>query len=149
MYRRSDGSRDSRRFVTALLAAIIAVAACVRFWAIGFGLPYTNARPDETIIIDVAFSFLRGNFHPAFFDYPWLYMWSLAVLYLVYYAWGRALGWFTSIPDMLASWRVHWAPFFHISRMFSAVAGTLTVAVVFRIARMLWDDATALVAALF
>jgi 4-amino-4-deoxy-L-arabinose transferase-like glycosyltransferase len=149
MHRRTDGPRESRRSVIALLAAIVAVAALVRFWAIGFGLPYTNARPDETIIIDVAFSFMRGNFHPAFFDYPWLYMWTLAGLYLLYYAWGRTVGWFTSISDLLASWRVHWAPFFYIPRMLSAVAGTLTVPVVFRIARTLWDQSTAVVAALF
>jgi 4-amino-4-deoxy-L-arabinose transferase-like glycosyltransferase len=149
MHRRTEGPPSSRRFVTALLVAIVAVGAGVRFWAIGFGLPYTNARPDETVIIDVAFSFLRGNVHPAFFDYPWLYMWTLAGLYLLYYAWGRAMGWFSSIADLLASWRVHWAPFFYVSRALSAVAGTLSVPVVFRIARGLWDRTTGLVAALF
>src|ERR1041385_1570141 len=127
MHRRSEGAPDSRRFVTVLLIAIVAVAAFVRFWAIGFCLPYTNHRPDETLIIDVGVLFLRGKFSPEFFDYPWLYMWTLAGLYLLYYGWGRLAGWFSSIADLLASWRVHWAPFFYIPRMVSAAAGTLTV----------------------
>ena len=53
---------------------------------------HTNARPDETIIIDVALKFLQGNLTPAFYDYPWLYMWVLAGLYLLYGVWGRATG---------------------------------------------------------
>src|SRR5436305_10145416 len=99
-----------------ILAAIVMMAAAVRFWGIRFGLPHTNTRPDETIIIDVALSFLRGNFHPRFYDYPWLFMWSLAALYLLYYAWGRAIGAFHSMTGFLASWKIHWVPFFVIPR---------------------------------
>ena len=44
---------------------------------------------------------------------------------------------------------MNWAPFFLISRGFSAAAGTATVFVVYRLTRKLWGEATALVAALF
>ena len=131
------------------LAAIVAVAAVVRFWGLRFGLPHTNTRPDETTIIGVALAFLRGNFRPSFYDYPWLLMWVLWLLYLAYYAWGRITGGFHSIADLLASWKVHWVPFFLIPRGLSAVMGTATVLVVFRIARRAWGDASGLVAALF
>ena len=127
----------------------MALAAIARFWGLWFGLPNTNARPDETIIIDVAQSFLRGNFSPKFYDYPWLFMWTLAVVYLGYFAWGRITGAFGSVGELLASWKVRWAPFFLLTRGVSAVAGVLTVVVVFRGARRLWGDATALIAALF
>ena len=40
-----------------LLAGILALAAAVRFWGLGFGLPHTQARPDETQIIDVTLYF--------------------------------------------------------------------------------------------
>ena len=133
----------------ALLGVILLIAAIVRVWGLRFGLPHTNARPDETIIIDVALEFLRGNFRPSFYDYPWLYMWALAALYLGYYAWGRAAGVFRSLADVLASWKVNWTPFFLIPRALSAIVGALTVWPVFRIARRIWDDTTALVAALF
>jgi 4-amino-4-deoxy-L-arabinose transferase-like glycosyltransferase len=132
-----------------LLAGILALAAAVRFWGIAFGLPHTQARPDETQIIDVTLYFLRGDFQPPFYDYPWLYMWVLTGLYLVYYAWGVVAGSFQSLADLVASWPVNWAPFFLISRGLSAVAGVGTVFVVYRLARTLWDEATALVAALF
>jgi Dolichyl-phosphate-mannose-protein mannosyltransferase len=131
------------------LAAIVAIAAVARFWGLSFGLPHTNARPDETIIIDVALSFLRGNLKPRFYDYPWLFMWVLAGLYLLFYVWGHITGAFQSLAACLASWKVQWAPFFLIPRGLSAVMGVATVLLVFRFARRAWGDTTALVAALF
>jgi hypothetical protein len=133
----------------ALLGLVVLAAALVRFWGLGFGLPYTNARPDETIVIDVALQFLRGNFRPNFYDYPWLYMEAVAGLYLLYYAWGRALGAFQSLGGLIASWRVQWTPFFLLPRALSAVMGAATIWPVFRIGRRLWGDTTAMVATLF
>jgi 4-amino-4-deoxy-L-arabinose transferase-like glycosyltransferase len=149
MQRRSAGPHSGRRTVSWLLAAIVAVAAVARFWGLRFGLPHTYTRPDETVIIDVALQFLRGNFQPAFYDYPWLYMWTVAGLYLLYYVWGLFTGLFNSVADVVAGWRSYWIPFFVINRALSAALGTATVLVVFRIARRLWDETTGLVAALF
>jgi len=139
------------RFISAsvLLAGILALATAVRLWGLGFGLPHTQARPDETQIIDVTLHFLRGDFKPTFYDYPWLYMWLLTGLYLAYYVWGLATGSFHSLAELVASWPTNWEPFFLISRGLSAAAGVATVAVVSRLARKLWDDQTGLVAALF
>ncbi len=131
------------------LAVIVALAAAVRLWGLGFGLPYTQARPDETFVIGVALSFLHGNFSPPFYDYPWLYMWTLTVVYLAYFVWGAAMGTFHSIADLTASWSTYWTPFFLLSRGLSAAFGTATVAVVFSIGRRLWDETTGLIAALF
>src|SRR6186713_45463 len=132
------------------LTAIVVSAAAARFWGLGFGLPHTNARPDETIVIDqVALSFLRGDLHPHFYDYPWLFMWVLAGLYLAYYGWERLTGAFHSLAAFVASWKFQWVPFFLIPRGLSAAMGTATVIVVFRVARRAWGDATGLVAALF
>ncbi len=133
----------------ALLAPIVLLAAAARFWGLAFGLPHTQARPDETIVIDVALAFLRGNFSPHFFDYPWLYMWAISGLYLLYYLWGAATGVFGSLADVVASWPLDWEPFFLMNRALSATLGTATVLLVFAIARRLWGSATGLVAALF
>src|SRR5947199_3239993 len=92
------------------LAAIVAVAAVARFWGLSFGLPHTNTRPDETIIIDVSLSFLRGNLSPRFYDYPWLFMWVLSGLYLLYYSWGRFTGAFQSLAAFVATWKIQWSP---------------------------------------
>jgi len=144
---RKTGRRAAPRSLA--LAAILLLAAAVRFWGLGFGLPHTQARPDETQIIDVTRKFLAGDFKPNFFDYPWLYMWVSTGLYLCYYAVGLVQGWFGSIADLLRSWPVHWEPFFLINRALSATLGSLTVLGVFGTARRLWDRQTALVAAFF
>jgi hypothetical protein len=68
----------TRRTVRILLVAILSVGAAARFWGLRFGLPHTYARPDETIIIDVALNFLRGNYLPIFHDYGWIYMWAIS-----------------------------------------------------------------------
>jgi hypothetical protein len=131
-----------------LLAGLLAVAAVVRFRAIQFGLPYTQARPDETAIIDPVRVLLSGHL-PHFYDYPWLFLWIVALAYVGYFLWGAASGTFHSMSDMLASWPVHWEPFFLIPRMISAVAGTLSVLIVYRLGRQVRDTPTAIVSALF
>jgi 4-amino-4-deoxy-L-arabinose transferase-like glycosyltransferase len=139
----------SRTLPTALvLGAILAAAAALRIWGIGFGLPHTQARPDETQVIDAALAFLKGQF-PRFYDYPWLYMWLLTVLYLGYFAWSAAAGVFRDLGTFVASWPLHWEPFFLISRSLSASAGTATVLVVYQLARKVGGTGTGLVAALF
>ena len=142
-------SRTPSRLVAAALILILAVAFAVRLWGISFGLPHTEARPDERAIIDVTREFLSGNFTPYFFDYPWLYMWVLSALYLGYSVWGIIVGSFHSLAEFVASWPTAWGPFFLINRTLAAVIGALTIVPVFWIGRRLWDDATGLVAALF
>lgn len=140
--------RVTRRSL-ALLLAIVAIAAAVRFWGLGFGLPHTEVRPDENFVILVARSFLAGNFSPQFYDYPWLYMWALSGLYLIYYVWGAATGLFHAFPDLLASWPVRWEPFYLLDRGLSAALGTATVVVVFWVGRRIWNEKVGLAAAFF
>jgi hypothetical protein len=111
------------------LLAIAALAAVVRLGGLAFGLPHTAARPDESFVILVARNFLSGNFTPQFYDYPWLYMWGVTVLYLAYYVWGLVTGAFHSLGDLVASWPVHWEPFFLLSRGLSAALGAATTVV--------------------
>lgn len=140
--------RARRRGVLVALGLIVFVAAVLRFWGLGFGLPHTQARPDETHIIEAARTMLSGKM-PRFYDYPWLYISTVSVLYMGYFVWGAATGTFHSLADMVASWPIDWAPFFLISRALAATFGTATVLVVFRIGRRLWGDTAALLAALF
>jgi hypothetical protein len=131
-----------------ILAAIVAAGAFVRFCALDFGLPHTQARPDETAIIDPVRVLLSGRL-PQFYDYPWLFLWLLAAAYLTYFACGFALGRFGSVADMLASWPTHYEPFFLIPRAISAALGTATIAVVYRLGRQVRDEATGIIAAIF
>ena len=113
-------SSQFRRPTFWLMAGLLALAAFVRFRGIRFGLPYTQARPDETAIIDPVRVLLSGHL-PHFYDYPWLFLWMVAIAYVGYFLWGAAAGVFSSMSAMLSSWPVHWEPFFLIPRAISAV----------------------------
>ena len=131
-----------------LLAALLLIAAILRVRALDFGLPHTQTRPDETAIIDPVRTLLSGHL-PHFYDYPWLFLWIVSLAYLGYFAWGAMAGTFHSLNEMLASWPVHWQPFFLIPRVISATVGTLSILVIYRLGRQLRDEATGIVSALF
>lgn len=88
-------------------------------------MPHTQARPDETFLIDLALSSLRGEFWPRFYDYPHLYGYVITALYLLYFAQWLLVGRFTSLTDLVASWHVYWQRFLVLSHAVSARSGTL------------------------
>jgi 4-amino-4-deoxy-L-arabinose transferase-like glycosyltransferase len=145
----ADGRDEHRVAVGAGLALILAAGAIARFWGIGFGLPHTQARPDETQVMDVALSYLRGHAWPEFYDYPRFYNYLLVLAYLGYYAVAAIAGRFSSLAGFVLSWTFDWAPFFLVNRSLSALSGILTIAVVYAIGRRVRGPATGLVAAFF
>src|SRR5438874_12832043 len=54
------GPRPSAR-VLAALAAIVVLAAVVRFWGLSYGLPNPLARPDEEIVVGHALELSLGG----------------------------------------------------------------------------------------
>jgi 4-amino-4-deoxy-L-arabinose transferase-like glycosyltransferase len=131
------------------LGSILMLAAGLRFWGLGFGLPHTGARPDETQVAKTAVDFLSGNLNPGFFNYPTLFMYLTGAGYAVYCGAGVAVGRFASVADCAATWPSSWTPFFLIARAISAAAGTLTVWVVYRLGLRLFDRTAGLAAAMF
>lgn len=128
---------------------LVALAAAVRLWGLDFGLPNTQCRPDENLPALLALGFLRGDPNPHFFNWPSLYMYALAVLYLGYYLMGRAAGAFPALRQFASVTQLDWTPFHLIGRGLSALLGTATVVVVYRLASCLFSRATGLVAAFF
>jgi|WetSurMetagenome_2_1015567.scaffolds.fasta_scaffold26155_2 hypothetical protein len=137
-----------RRSTVISLVPIVAAGAAVRLWSIGFGLPHTQARPDETFIIAVSLDFLRGNWWPRFYAYPRLFNVGVTILYLLYGACGAVAGRFHSLADLVASWPVRWAPFFVLPRLLSALCGTATIPAVFAATRKVGGRTAGLAAAL-
>jgi 4-amino-4-deoxy-L-arabinose transferase-like glycosyltransferase len=142
-------SFDGLRASVLPLACVLAVAAAVRFWGIGFGLPDVHARPDELLIVATALGFFTSNLNPHFFDYPALYIYILFALLVVYYAWSRLAGWSTSAAHFVGGTHGRWPMFYLIGRGVSAILGTLTVLWVYRIGRALFDRSIGLAAAIF
>jgi 4-amino-4-deoxy-L-arabinose transferase-like glycosyltransferase len=132
-----------------LLAGILVVALLVRVWGLTFGLPFVHARPDELLIVSTVLGFFTTTLNPRFFDYPALYLYIVFGLFVLYYAWGRAAGWFTSAAHFAGGTHGRWPMFYFIARGASAIFGTLTVLWVYRIGLALFDSSIGLLASFF
>ena len=132
-----------------VLAAIVMVGLAVRLWGLTFGLPLVYARPDELLLIGKVVEFFRGDPNPHFFEYPTLYLYTIAGVYAIYYGWGLIGGRFTDAPHFLATFKTHHEPFFLIPRAMSALLGAATVWLVHAVATPLFGRAVGVVSAFF
>jgi 4-amino-4-deoxy-L-arabinose transferase-like glycosyltransferase len=137
------------RRIDPYLLGILLLAAVARFWGLGFGLPYIDARPDETTITTIAVGFFSGDFNPHFFNYPTFYIYCVFLLYYGVYLCGLLRGQYQSPTDFALYYAVDPASLLLLDRGLSALLGTLTVFVVYKITRELCDRRTALVASFF
>jgi 4-amino-4-deoxy-L-arabinose transferase-like glycosyltransferase len=140
---------DTSRATRLALAAILVVALAVRLRGIWFGLPFVHARPDELIIVSKALGFFTTDFNPRFFDYPTLYLYLTFALYALYYAWGRAVGWFTSRAHFVGGTHGRWELLYVIGRVATALFGTATVLWVYRIGDAVLTQSAGVLSALF
>src|SRR5438132_14043049 len=92
------------------IATITAVAALLRFWSIGFGLPHTYARPDEDAVVALATGIYGHGPNPHNFTYPTLYVYAVAFVYEVYYVWLTLAGQSLSAAEYIARFRNDPAP---------------------------------------
>ena len=130
---------DMRRS-TVLFAVIVGIAAVLRFWGIGVGIPYAIG-PDEPEVIMRSIQMMRtGDYNPRFYDYPTLYIYLQLIVAVVWFLVGAIAGKWTTLAEA-SSW-----DFLVWARCVTAVFGTLTVVLVYRIA-MRWGTRYALLAA--
>src|SRR6476469_7305201 len=54
------------------LAWVLGVAALLRFWSLGFGIPFAIGVDEPEIMVRVVTMLKTGSFNPHFFDYPGL-----------------------------------------------------------------------------
>ncbi|HSE68873.1 MAG TPA: glycosyltransferase family 39 protein [Gemmatimonadales bacterium] len=93
-------SPPATRVEVSLLAAILLIALGLRVWAIDFGLPYLY-HPDEPNKIEIAQNIVKsGDLNPHYFKKPTLLIYANALLYVPYYAIGKARGEFRSPADI-------------------------------------------------
>jgi 4-amino-4-deoxy-L-arabinose transferase-like glycosyltransferase len=93
-------ARPAGRVELGLLAAILLIALALRAWALDFGLPYLY-HPDEPNKIESAQNIVKtGDLNPHYFRKPTLLIYANALLYVPYYAVGKARGDFSSPADI-------------------------------------------------
>jgi hypothetical protein len=122
------------------MIAVVALGAVLRFVPIWFGLPYPQARPDETTALGLATALRSGDLNPHFFHWPTLTMYLFAGAQAALVAVRSALE-----MDRTLSFEAQAIA----ARAMVATAGTLTVVVVFAMARGIGGTRTALIAAFF
>jgi hypothetical protein len=134
-----------------LLLAILAVAAFFRLWGIGFGLPHDGITYDALTIEEIqevhrALKLGAG-------EYSWvfgkggLYL-ILFVEYGVYFVISWLFGWVDSGREFAIQVLHDRTAIYVIGRVTVALMGVATCYVAYRIARRLYDERTALIAAL-
>ncbi len=130
----------SIRFKLTILG-VLALAALLRFWTIGDGVPYA-VSVDEPAIMEVSVRMVRtGDLNPHFFDYPGLVFYLHAAVASARFLTGAMAGKWSSLDQV-------WLGDFYLwARLATAVIGVLTVYVVYR-AGLRWGTTAAALAAL-
>ena len=122
------------------LAAVLVIAAVLRFWALGSGIPFAVGVDEPDIMTRVVRMMKSGDLNPHFFDYPGLYFYVQLVVACFHFVIGAIAGWWRSLDA------VGPADFYLWGRAVTAVLGTLTVYVAFQIGSR-WGARHALLAA--
>ena len=134
----------ARLAVGAVLAALVAGAAWLRFTSLAHGLPLLRGRPDELEVIQATSTFPAWDFNPRFFVYPNFYF------YLVF-AWIEGLlaarRFVAATPGYATLLQSDVPTLILYGRAFTAAVGTASVLGVYAIARRAAGPATGLVAA--
>jgi hypothetical protein len=124
-----------------LIALIVLAGGALRLWTIGDGLPY-NVGQDEPDVVSRAVGMMKtGDYNPHFVDYGGLTFYLHLVVACLRFLYGAMRGEWANLDQ---AWD---GEFFLWSRAATALAGTLTIYVVYR-AGVRWNARVALIAAL-
>lgn len=124
----------SGRSLAVLVAGVVLLGGCLRFYGLKFGLP-ANFHPDEVPKINAITRMIQnGNMNPQYFLHPSLLLYSTYLMNSIFHWVGYAEGpWLQSA--------------FLAGRTVSAIAGTLSVLLTYLIGARLCSRRTGLVAA--
>lgn len=116
----------------ALFVAVLAVAFALRIAGIDVGLPLAEAHPEETATAWQAVRLATGDLDPRAVALPSLHTWLSAALFGAWYSYGKLTGLFVGQEDLLRSFGEGAVALRMLMRGWSALMGTLGVALLFR-----------------
>ena len=129
------------------LAIIVVAGLVLRLAELGVGLPAYPAE-DETTVMGVAIRVAAGDLNPHWFYWPSLWLYTLAFSFGAFFLAGRAVGIFSSLHDFELAYFRDPTALFLVGRGLSALLGTATIVLVYRLANRLGSRGVGLVAAL-
>ena len=134
-------------------ARAILLFACLagfvlRAIGIQYGLPHVY-NPDEVAIMARALSFAKGTLNPHNFLYPTFYFYVLFAWIGLYLALVWISGRVRSVAELQLLYFSDPAGLYTAGRLLGVVAGTLTIAAVYRLAQRVADSRVASAAAIF
>ena len=136
--------------VLAIIAVII-LAAALRIWGIGWGLPaarhYFSYHPDETIVLLSAMkvNFFAGQFDPGFYNYGSLYIFLVSLSILFSFGFGLV-----NLPSGdIFSAVGEFAKLYMAGRVVALALGIATVYLVYLLGKRAYGRGVGLLAALF
>lgn len=140
MEREFRESSDMRRSVAGL-ALVLGVGAVLRFWALGYNVPFAVQVDEPQVMNRVVHMMKTGSLNPqGFFDYPTLYFYMQMVVACVRFLAGAQARLWTSLGQVTSD------DFYLWGRVLTAVMGTATIYLVYRIGYR-WGSRHALLAA--
>jgi 4-amino-4-deoxy-L-arabinose transferase-like glycosyltransferase len=134
--------RSSRLWARGGLATALLVAAGLRIWGMGYGLPHTQARPDEDVVVESAYQmFAAGSYDPRFYGYPSVPFYAVRAALSAYYRLGEATGRYDQPFDFLFDIAVQ-RPGLHyrIARGMSIVLALATVCAAYGLGSLGYED---------
>lgn len=120
-----------------LITFLTLIAAFVRFWEIGYGLPHFIFG-DEGLYIYFALNMGGGDLNPHFYPSLYFYLCFLADIAYILPAW--AVGKLASLPDAWTLYLTDPTIFYVLGRSVSALFGTLTIPLTYVAGRKIFQS---------
>jgi 4-amino-4-deoxy-L-arabinose transferase-like glycosyltransferase len=127
---------QDRRTLWACLGLILVLAAILRIWGMGYGLPHPTARPDEELVVGKAFGIVTtGRLDPGNYTYPSLLIYLQALALAAYARAAAVVGRYPQPHDFLFAVAVTRPGLqYVIARAVSVGLGTATAVVSYQLA---------------